>query len=193
MLSLTPQAEAGRPDALRPERFWNQSWNRIWYIIAYDVPESKRIYRNALRGFLRRMRMGRLQGSVWVTPFDIRPEYADLAEAGGVDSYAFLFEARTVLGRDSSAVVHEAWDFDRLGKFHRHYREVFARNLDLLFENNDSHESLLELARAELDAYLSVMQSDPLLPQKLWPQDYLGESVYQLHRRISREIRQRLH
>ncbi len=59
VLSLTPQAEAGRPDALRPERFWNQSWNRIWYIIAYDVPESNRIYRNALRGFLRRMRMGR--------------------------------------------------------------------------------------------------------------------------------------
>ena len=60
-------------------------------------------------------------------------------------------------------------------------------------EECESHESLLELARAELDAYLSVMQSDPLLPQKLWPQDYLDESVYQLHRRISREIRQRLH
>ena len=95
----------------RPEKAWNTKWGGRWYILLYDVPESSRSYRDTLRAFLKRLRMGCLQKSVWVTPFDIRPEYSDLVEAARIDAYAHLLEARTVLGQSSAEIVGMAWDF----------------------------------------------------------------------------------
>ena len=114
VLVLTEEGEARRSPSLRPTRFWNQRWNGIWYVLVYDVPETNRSYRDNLRRFLGKKRMGCLQASVWVTPFDFRPEYSDLAEASGLGGYAFLFEARTVLGQSPTDVVLEAWDFERI-------------------------------------------------------------------------------
>ena len=51
------------------------------------------IYRNVLRQFLKAQRMGCFQKSVWITPTDIRPQYADLKEAAAVEVFACLFEA----------------------------------------------------------------------------------------------------
>ena len=56
------------PEELRPEKFWNRKWDGIWYVLAYDVPEPQRSYRESLRRFLQRLRMGGLQGSGWVSP-----------------------------------------------------------------------------------------------------------------------------
>ena len=58
ILVLTKKGEAQRPPSLRPTRFWNKSWNGIWYVLVYDIPEKNRSYRDNLRSFLKRQRMG---------------------------------------------------------------------------------------------------------------------------------------
>ena len=63
VLHLTDEGKASRPEVFRPERHWNRKWNKLWYVLVYDVPEKERGYRAMLRGFLRRMRMGCLQGA----------------------------------------------------------------------------------------------------------------------------------
>ena len=67
-LELTDAGESRLGEAHKPMKLWQTKWNEIWYVLAYDVPEEEREYRDALRGFLARMRMGCLQRSVWVTP-----------------------------------------------------------------------------------------------------------------------------
>ncbi len=192
VLMLTPEGKAQRPDVLRPEKHWNRKWNRIWYVLVYDVPEKERPYRASLRGFLRQMRMGCLQGSVWVTPDDIRPEFADLKDAGGVSNFAFLFEARTVLGQPPREVVDAAWDFRRLLQLQEYYCKASEINLHRIRNTQCDSNALLNLARDELAAYLRAMGDDPLLPRVLWPPDYRGGDVFRLHRNITNEIRERL-
>ena len=191
-LELTERGLAQRPDVLRPSIFWNRPWNGIWYVLVYDVPESNRTYRGKLRGFLRKMRMGRLQDSVWVTPCDIRPEYADLVQAAELSQFSYLLEARTVLGQAAAEIVLGAWDFDRIGQAHSRYREVFEQNLVRVNGGGASTDELLELARFEVAAYMSVMKIDPLLPRKLWPPDYRGDETFRLHRELSTAIRRRI-
>lgn len=171
-----------------PEKFWKKNWNGIWYILIYDVPEKDRGYRDNLRSFLERMRMGCLQKSVWVTPFDIRPEYDDLANAAEIQQYSFLFEATTVLGRSAQDIVSSAWGWERLAEAQSWYCEVCAENLQWLKTAHVSEDMLLALAREELSAYTVAMEDDPLLPSVLWPRDYLGEKIYSLHRRITAEL-----
>ena len=192
VLILTEEGTARLSDACRPERCWRRKWNGIWYVLAYDVPEKERPYREALRGFLKRLRMGRLQDSFWVSPWDIRAEYADLIEAGGVDEYAIMLEAQTVLGQGPEAIVRHAWAFDRLEAAHKWFLEACAAQFLRVRGGHLPQTELLTLAREELTAYRAVMNDDPLLPRVLWPAGYRGPEVYAVHREFQRAVARHL-
>lgn len=191
-LSISDHGLDSLQDYLRPERWWSKKWSGIWYLLVFDVPEADRAYRNALRAFLKRLRLGCFQKSVWITPHDIRPDYDDLAEAAALDAFACLFEAKTVLGMPSEKVVWASWDMDRL-------YEIQSRFCDLCRENAEAlcglgfvgQEDLLQLVSLQLEAYRSAFVLDPLLPNELLPRDYKGREAYELHRELSTEIRAR--
>ena len=195
----TPQlkiTEAGT-DSLeayfRPDTWWNRKWNGIWYILVYDVPEADRPYRNTLRQFLKKQRMGCFQKSVWITPHDIRPQYSDLQEAAALGVFACLFEARTVLGMLSEQVVWESWDFDTLYDLQKRFCEVYGENLEILRGAVvPDLDSLMRLAGEEIDAYRSAFALDPLLPSQLLPHDYKGKEAHIIHQKLMAELHSKL-
>lgn len=192
VLCLTEKALKRLPDYCYPEEFWNRKWNGIWYTLIFDVPESERRYRDILRSFLKKQRMGCLQKSVWVTPQDIRPLYDDLKQTANVHAIAYLLESRTVLHRDSEDIVTSAWDFDRLEPLHERYLTVFTQNYDLIKHARPDRESLYQLHRVEAEAYIQCLQFDPLLPKVLHPAAYQGMDVFKLHRKIRIRIAEAL-
>ncbi len=130
--------------------------------------------------------MGCLQQSVWVSPLDIRPVYADLQTTLNVDSVAYLFEARTVLGRSSQSIVRDAWDFARLAEGHEQFIHAAEETMDDLLCGRVSAPDAARLVRLELAHYLSVMDRDPLLPRSLLPSDYRGMDVYDIHKKLTK-------
>jgi phenylacetic acid degradation operon negative regulatory protein len=188
IIKLTSKAYETLPDVFRPDRVWKKKWNGIWYIVLYDVPQTDAAYRQTLRTFLKRMRMGCFQKSVWITPKDIRPMYDDLVKAAGLRDYAILFEARTVLGQPSRELVYQAWDMDALREGQKWYCQVFGDNLERIRSAPITRTRLEQFAREEMSAYVTVMDRDPLLPGALLPPNYLGRDVYKLHRRILRAV-----
>jgi len=191
-LTLTPQAHERLPAYHRPDALWDTRWSGIWYMLIFDVPEKERHYRDTLRGFLKQLRMGCLQRSVWVTPRDIRPDYDDLEQAANVHAISYLLESRTVLHRETSEVVENAWNFAHLQELHERYLLVFGENLQLLEELNYDGDALMDLLYAEAEAYIQCMRPDPLLPDELLPRGYQGKNVFQLHQRIREIIAQSL-
>ncbi|VGO14715.1 hypothetical protein PDESU_03283 [Pontiella desulfatans] len=190
-LELTPAAKESLPAYFNPEARWDKKWNTIWYMLVYDVPEADRPYRDVLRRFLKQERLGCLQQSVWVTPRDIRPQFDDLVKAAAVDSFAFLFESRTVLGLPNSRVADQAWNLDRLYDIQRRYCETTEQNLDLL-AGSCSDEEVGALMRLALEAFHSAFAEDPLLPSVLLPRNYQGRRAWELHCRMMSAIGQRL-
>ena len=191
-LRLTTAGKESLPAYHHPEKFWNTDWNGVWYMLIFDVPEKERHYRDNLRGFLKRMRMGCLQKSVWITPRDIRPEYDDLERAANLKAVAYLLESRTVLHHDTLEMVQNSWDFDRLLELHDRYLSVFNDNLERLNQLDHDKEALLILLRQDAEAYVQCMLKDPLLPNTLLPKTYLGKKVYELHQAIRRDIGRQL-
>ncbi|HKL21157.1 MAG TPA: PaaX family transcriptional regulator C-terminal domain-containing protein [Tichowtungia sp.] len=180
-IKLSPSAITGLPPYYTPEKFWSKRWNKWWYILIFDVPEKDRSYRDTLRRFLKQLRCGCLQRSVWVTPADIRPDYDDLNRAAAIESVAFLFESKTVLGFGDQSVVREAWDFDQIGRIQDLYIQTAEENLARLKNTNPSDEEVLELLRTDNQAYTQAMLLDPLLPRELHPEGYNGEAVFKAH------------
>jgi phenylacetic acid degradation operon negative regulatory protein len=191
-LSLAERTDAGRPAYHHPQRYWNRKWNGIWYVLIYDVPENDRSYRDTLRRFLRRLRLGRLQQSVWISPDDFRPHFADLKRGASVGSFAHLMESRTVLGQSSEELVQRAWNFNKLFDAQHAYCVSARDNLERLSERTHNEDDLLQLARKDMTAYAWSMEEDPLLPSVLCPPNYMGEKAWQLHETLRREIRARL-
>lgn len=183
-LVLTESAKHRLPAFQRPDMFWNTKWNGIWYTLIFDIPEAERAYRDTLRRHLRRMRMGCLQKSVWITPRDIRPEYADLEKSAAIGTISYLLESRTVLHLDQQEIVMNAWDFKRLNELQFRYLEVFGENLSLLDRPSHLEEDLMALLYQESEAYIQTMRLDPLLPAPLLPDDYLGRKVWQLRNQL---------
>jgi phenylacetic acid degradation operon negative regulatory protein len=187
-LRLTTEGQNRLPVYHRPEELWNTKWNGIWYMLIFDVPEKERHYRDMLRRFLKRLRMGCLQKSVWVTPRDIRPAYDDLEQAANVHAVSYLLESRTVLHQETAEIVDNSWNFDWLNTLHERYLSVFGNNLKLLKRGNISAESVMDLLYAEAEAYIQCMRPDPLLPNELLPRIYQGKEVFYLHGKIRKSI-----
>lgn len=186
-IKLTQTAQDSLPPYYTPEKFWKKPWNNRWYILMFDVPEKNRLYRDTLRKFLRKLRCGCLQRSVWVTPTDIRPEYDDLNRAAAVDSVAFLFESQTVLGFGDQSVVLEAWDFSGLNQIQELYIRTANENLSLLKNNDPAPDEIMRLLQLDNTAYSQAMLRDPLLPGKLHPQGYRGEAVFRVHSELCQQ------
>ena len=187
-LYLTDVGRAHIPAYFTPEKYWDRKWGGIWYMLIYDVPEVDRKYRDTLRSFLRRMRMGCLQQSVWVTCEDIRPDFDDLCQTANVDAFAYLLEAKTVLGLSAERIVSAAWNFERLEKLQQHFCDVCRQNIELLEHYGPSPEELADLIRSMLDAYHGAFGEDPLLPAKLLPPGYMGKKAFALHRELMSRI-----
>ena len=188
VLRLTAKGERATDDIFHPEQWWQRRWSGAWHLIVYDIPETQRNYRDVLRQFLRRLRMGHLQGSVWITPRDIRPEYDDLMKAAELESYAYLFQAHTVLGLPAEQVVRSAWPMDLLEQCQQWYGENAQRNWNALQLKKLSQASLWFLARETNRAFRAAMALDPLLPKALWPDGYRGPEVIAWHRRLIGEL-----
>jgi phenylacetic acid degradation operon negative regulatory protein len=189
VLRLTDEGMASSTDSLRPHRYWDRKWRGIWYVLVYDVPEDERQFRDTLRNFLRKMRMGCLQRSVYITPHDIRPQYDDLMKAARVEVVSFLFESSTVLGRHPDEVIFSAWDFDRINSIHQRYISTYEHNINAMLSTTLTKQTLRDLAHEEMLAYQTAMADDPLLPQQLLPHDYFGFRVFDLHRTFVRHTK----
>lgn len=188
ILALTAKGEERLRPEMRPERSWRKRWGGTWYLLMYDVPESERRYRDALRGFLARLRMGQLQKSVWISHRDIRPEYADLLEAAAVGEYACLMEAQALLGMEPWRVAQQAWPFEAIGERQSFYRDYAEETLAALRTRRKPVDHAEALAREEMQAYLEAMRGDPLLPAELHPPMYAGPQVWGLHCELVAEI-----
>lgn len=192
-LTISDEGSDSLKACLFPERWWNRTWNGIWYVLVYDIPETDRPYRNILRQFLKSQRMGCFQKSVWVTPHDIRPLYSDLQEAAGLSTFACLFEARTVLGMPAEKVVLTTWNFDQLFNMQNRFCDIYSENLQVLRKIvMPGLDDLMRLAAEEMNAFRSVFALDPLLPSALLPENYMGKEAYAIHLEVGKVIRKRI-
>ena len=175
--------------AMNPLQGWNSRWDGRWRILTYDITEEEHAFRAGLRAHLQKLRMGCLQQSVWITPRDIRPEYADLQKVLGIGDVSFLFEAHTVLGQSSREIVQKAWDFERIRADHHRYLDMVQAARKRLDGHPPPRSGLEAMAREEVWAYRAVMEKDPLLPRSLWPPDYTGFRAYEAHHAFVSRLR----
>ena len=85
-ISLTPEGrkragilQIDKLKIARPKR-----WDRKWRLLMFDIPQTRKISREALRGKLKELGFLPLQKSVWAFPFECRAEMERLQDFFGL-------------------------------------------------------------------------------------------------------------
>jgi len=163
--------EAGRRRlaAILPVYDEERVWDGRMHLITYDVPERKRLDRDALRETIRHLGAGRLQDSVWITPYN------------PIDTLRVFIEERRLVG---SVIVSDMGHEGSIGEEDLGSLVVRIWRLDQL---NDRYEEWLrEYKRADrldqwlVTSYLTILRDDPQLPFALLPKWWKGEESWRL-------------
>lgn len=95
----------------------SKHWDGKWRMIIFDIPESHRKERDAIRHRLRQLNFFKLQDSIWIYPYDCRRAIAHLADYYNlknhlhfaiVDVFDQEDEARRFFGIRETALPYEA-------------------------------------------------------------------------------------
>ncbi|MBM3888447.1 MAG: hypothetical protein FJ388_04900 [Verrucomicrobia bacterium] len=173
-----------------PERGWQRAWDGNWRAITFDVPETRRKDRELLWKALRARKLGFLQRSIWVWPHDLQPIVKDIIRVEGLPECFFGFTTRDIWLCKHAEIVACSWDWEEINRRQQAYLRHPASNTRAL--ETASVEKLAEATRVEWSIYSSAFSLDPLLPQRLLPPSYAGQSVQDRHKAFRRALAQRL-
>jgi DNA-binding transcriptional regulator PaaX len=84
-------------------RIIKQSWDKKWRIVLFDIPETKRVARDALRELLTSAGFYQLQKSVFVGPYPCEKQVSALADYFEIGDYVTCAEASRI-GRQEQKV-----------------------------------------------------------------------------------------
>jgi len=153
-------------------------WDGKLYLITYDIPEKKRIYRDYLRIYLNKIACGMMQQSVWLTPYNPKAAIADFVKQrklAGLILVSELKEGSYIGGKDALEVVAQVYHLKDLDN---QYRD-FCLRVDKK-----------ELAGEKLILkYLAILKKDPQIPFELLPTNWWGEDAHDFYQIAVRRMR----
>lgn len=184
VIRLTAKGRALALGGRNPEVCWSRPWDGTWRLVLFDLPESQRKLRDALRRQLHAAHFGYLQNSVWVSP---DPYDVDALGFKGakIDAERLLtLNAVPGTGEKNSDIVSGAWDFEEINRAYAEVIRVLERGPDAVAKKASGGTPPFRLwVNAVRDGWRKALAIDPLLPQCLWPQGYLGEKAWKLRKK----------
>lgn len=155
------------------------TWDGLWHMVVYSVPEEKRKLRSALRKNLGWLGFGSLAPGTWISPNDRREEVEDQLDELGARPYAVYFGGMELNYATNEEVVSRCWD---LGSLNQEYM-TFLETYEAAFkQDRDRKRRGVPLDPAECFRqrfwltleYSQFPRRDPNLPERLLPSSWLG-------------------
>jgi DNA-binding transcriptional regulator PaaX len=178
---------AGRQQALgplNPESWWNRPWNGKWLAFCFDLPVHEPACRRFLLRWLHAERFGLLQNSVWIRPDLPTPPIPPMRNLPGNADGLVILEASCHHEFTDAQIVNVAWDFTSINNQYRSYLHLCQQQSNQPFIHDQNPQRAIAWIRQERSAWDNILRLDPLLPQCLWPPDYLGPDAWDARRRL---------
>ncbi len=165
-----------------------RGWDRMWRLVAFNIPESRRADRDAFRDWLLRLGAAPLQNGMYVSPHRWESEVQEEIDRLDIGSYVTLAstEDLSVGGvTDPRQIAAMLWPLDHIAEryeaFNATYREVPEQLQAMRREGRKISEAdWLPGALFIAIAFNQSFEIDPLLPPELLPRPWPGREARQL-------------
>ena len=175
------------------------AWDQKWRLVIFDVPESKTELRKYLRKYLIKMGFGKVQRSVWISPYGYRKEVSQYLEKLKLKDFVYQLLVEDFEGLSGEEIATTFWDLQGI---HNKY-VIFCRDwTERLIEMEKLKE--LEYTRVkppetEADVYQrymscltwdyqAILSRDPCLPMELLPDDWGGKIAQEFVKTCSQKF-----
>jgi len=154
-------------------RFTVFSWDSLYRIISYEIPEKKRKLRDSLRREISGWGLGPWHRSFWLTPHPITQDLERLVKNTPWQEYVQAFEGRPAVG-DVKILIEKVWGISNLEK---RYREIFKKWHEGLSDSTLTKEAKMKLI---VDQYIELLKIDPGLPRELVGENWIGYEAWDI-------------
>ncbi|HXG49697.1 MAG TPA: PaaX family transcriptional regulator C-terminal domain-containing protein [Methylomirabilota bacterium] len=186
---LTTQGRLQALGGRDPQTRWSRAWDGRWRMVLFDIPVGRDSQRRRLRRYLHERGFGCLQGSVWVTPDPLEEEKKILVGAKVDVGSLLLLDATPCAGESDAEIVACAWNFERINERYSRLMKILRDRPTGPLHNEAAAKALLRWASAECEAWWEAVRHDPLLPQRILPPGYLGQTAWQRRVEALRQAR----
>src|SRR5438270_2229120 len=165
-----------------------RGWDRQWRLVAFAVPEQRRLARDTFRDQLRSLGGAAVQGALYVSPHQWHKDVMARAERLGIaDAVTTATTDDLEIGGESDPreLAPRLWPGEDLAARYRRFIERYSSVPDALAEMRTRHQRLpdtafLPGALAMAVGYLECFNDDPLLPPELLPRPWPGRAARDL-------------
>ena len=162
--------------SLVPKYYEKRTWDGRVYLIAYDIPEKQKNDRERFRDLLLRLGCGRLQASVYLTPYNPKGALREFINQRGLSGWIIVSD----IGKDGSigekdlkSLIVEVYNLESLNERYEEFIENFRRSKP--DKVNPSEVAF---------SFYSILTKDPQLPFELLPSWWKGARAYRLFKRL---------
>lgn len=166
----------------------NYSWDGKWRMVIFDIEEKQKMAREMIRSKLKELGFGMLQKSVWISPFKIEEDLVAFFENVGFGDEALVLVVDTLYAGNERLLAERIW---RLNDLNEKYEDlIFAWEEDEEeFKNNRS--VLKERAFLWERQFLTLLMSDPYLPEELLPKPWYRKEACEIYKKRIRKLLRR--
>lgn len=163
-------------------RWSSPVWDKKWRLVVFDIPEEKRSLRDYFRRYLKTLGFGKVQRSIWISPYDFSGVIMMYVNKLKLSAYVFQITADTFQGFSEAELIQSFWDIEGI---HNQYLELIERytkkqkELVELIKISPRHKNdLKQIIKNQLIwDYQSLLARDPHLPPEFLPADWGRETA----------------
>lgn len=148
-------------------------WDKKWYVVIFDIPESLKYKRDIFRQKLKQLGFGQLQQSVWISPFNYIHNVAEIIQQLDLEFYAILSITDKLGLEESQQLAERIWKLDEINQSYEKFISEYS------YLKNVSKFSL------KID-FFSIVKKDPQLPRELLPHNWKGEEAFNFYQKFSK-------
>lgn len=172
-----------------PEK--EKRWDGKWRLVSFDIPEEEHKARRELRQELKKLGLGRMHRSVWISPHRILGKVEELPAFQKYREYIWTFEGYLKEDKRFRELIYKTWpQLDSVNKEYERFIIKWEERIRKILKNKRLKEAAISnafkhLARTE---FKKILCSDPKLPQKFFPEDWRGEEARELLTTIEKAL-----
>jgi DNA-binding transcriptional regulator PaaX len=147
-----------------------QTWDRHWRLVSFDIKEKNKSIRNQLRNKLKQLNFAPMQKSLYISPHDFAQDIIEFLDYHRLLGQALVFEAHHKYLPNPKELTRQLWPVEKIN-------QQYKKLIDKL---ESSFTLPVNKIQQIIDKYLSLLSQDPHLPYELLPQPWHEPHLRQL-------------
>ena len=152
-------------------------WDEKWRVVIFDVPEKRAQARRYLRNYLKSLGFGKVQRSIWITPYDFGKLINYFSLKMKISDCIYQMTVEQFRGLTGIELAQTFWPIKTINSEYQNLIKIHSDRLNRIQLNKSNTDlSISNLGKRFLISllwdYQSVAARDPHLPAQLLPLDW---------------------